>query len=84
MMGETVNDTIRRKRLHQSAVWLISSNLSVAAIASRAKFASVQAYTVHFVTPMAYHPQSIVCMDNSLLRSNDLNPPIERRKPCSI
>jgi AraC family transcriptional regulator len=24
MMGETVNDTIRRKRLHQSAVWLKS------------------------------------------------------------
>jgi AraC family transcriptional regulator len=48
MMGETVNDTIRRKRLHQSAVWLISSNLSVAAIASRAKYASVQAFTRAF------------------------------------
>jgi AraC family transcriptional regulator len=48
MMGETVTETIRRKRLHQSAVMLISSNESIAVLAERAKYASVQAFTRAF------------------------------------
>jgi AraC family transcriptional regulator len=48
MMGETVIETLRRKRLHDAAVWLISSNTTVEAIASNAKYASVQAFTRAF------------------------------------
>ena len=48
MMGETVAETLRRKRLHQAAVWLISSATSVADIATRVNYASVHAFTRAF------------------------------------
>ncbi len=48
MMGETLVETLRRRRLHAAAVGLISSSLSVAKIAERAGYASVQAFTRAF------------------------------------
>jgi AraC family transcriptional regulator len=59
MMGETVTETVRRKRIHASAVLLISSNLTVAAIAERAGYTSVHAFSRAFrdgygVTPARY------------------------------
>ncbi len=48
MIGETLAETLRRRRLHMAAVSLISSSLPIAKIAERANYASVQAFTRAF------------------------------------
>ncbi|MGL5005292.1 MAG: AraC family transcriptional regulator, partial [Casimicrobium sp.] len=48
MIGETLAETLRRRRLHMAAVSLISSSLPVAKIATHASYASVQAFTRAF------------------------------------
>jgi AraC family transcriptional regulator len=73
MMGETVTETMRRKRLHAAAVLLISSSLALAAIASRAGYTSVQAFARAFrdaygVTPAKYrlHGQLSAALQRSI------------------
>ncbi len=88
MMGETVAETLRRKRLHDAAVWLITSNATVDAIASRANYASVQAFTRAFgeaygLPPAKYRlhgqlsaalqrSQTIHRMEKSMFNLNDV------------
>jgi AraC family transcriptional regulator len=48
MMGETLAETIRRKRLHGAAVMLITSNITIAKIAVHGGYTSVPAFTRSF------------------------------------
>lgn len=48
MIGETLAETIRRRRLHMAAVALIASSTPVAKIAERANYSTVQAFTRAF------------------------------------
>jgi AraC family transcriptional regulator len=48
MMGETLAETLRRRRLHVAAVSLISSSWTIAKIADRAAYGSVQAFSRAF------------------------------------
>jgi AraC family transcriptional regulator len=59
MIGETLAETLRRRRLHMAAVWLITSDKSVATLASNAGYTHVRAFTRAFsesygVTPAQY------------------------------
>jgi AraC family transcriptional regulator len=48
LLGETVNDTVRRLRLHRSAVDLLDRDLSIERVARRAGYASQAAFTRAF------------------------------------
>jgi AraC family transcriptional regulator len=63
MVGETVVETIRRRRLHAAALKLVASNLSIAKIALASGYGSSQAFTRAFreaygVTPVKYRLHS--------------------------
>lgn len=48
MMGETVAESVRRKRLHAAAIMLITSARPIAAVTQEAGYASVHAFTRAF------------------------------------
>jgi AraC family transcriptional regulator len=59
MVGETLADTLRRRRLHMAAVALVTSTQPIAKIAERAGYAHVQAFARIFrdgygITPTQY------------------------------
>jgi AraC family transcriptional regulator len=54
--GETLDDTVRRLRLHRAAVDLNSTALPIGRIATRAGYASVAAFTRAFKTAFARTP----------------------------
>jgi AraC family transcriptional regulator len=59
MIGETLAETLRRRRLHMAAVSLITSERPIASIAAASTYAHVQAFTRAFresygVTPAQY------------------------------
>jgi AraC family transcriptional regulator len=56
MMGETLAETIRRKRLHWAAVMLISADSAIAKIAMRAGYSSVAAFTRSFADAYGIPP----------------------------
>ncbi len=56
VQGETVTDTVRRLRLHRAAVELITGELPVARIATRAGYGSQEAFTRAFKAAYAVPP----------------------------
>jgi AraC family transcriptional regulator len=59
MMGETLADTIRRRRLHQAATKLLASSTAIAKLANDGGYTSLQAFNRAFrdaygVTPKQY------------------------------
>src|SRR5215471_18998639 len=48
LLGETINDTVRRLRLHRSAIDLLDRDLSIERTARRAGYASQAAFTRAF------------------------------------
>jgi AraC family transcriptional regulator len=59
MMGETLEDTIRRRRLHQAAMKLLASSTAITKLANDGGYTSVQAFNRAFreaygVTPKQY------------------------------
>jgi AraC family transcriptional regulator len=55
-LDETVNDTVRRLRLHRSAMDLLDRNLSIDRVARRAGYASQAAFTRAFRTEYGQPP----------------------------
>ncbi|MBL8706785.1 MAG: AraC family transcriptional regulator [Rhodospirillales bacterium] len=75
--GETVADTLRRLRLHRAAGDLVMGTLAVAAIARRAGYGSVAAFTrsfgaVYGVTPARYRQQGRLVMPDASTSNPEL------------
>ncbi len=58
LVGETVTQTVRRLRLHRAASELIRSSTEIDAIAKRAGYGSVEAFSRAFKAAYAYAPAS--------------------------
>jgi len=56
LLAETVNDTVRRLRLHRSAIDLLDRNLSIDRVAQRAGYSSQAAFTRAFHTEYGEPP----------------------------
>src|SRR5437868_191688 len=56
LLGETVNDTVRRLRLHRAAIDLLDRDLSIERAARRAGYASQAAFTRAFRTEYGKPP----------------------------
>src|SRR5512134_185592 len=56
MQGETAADTVRRLRLHRAAVELITGELPVTRVATRAGYGSQEAFTRAFKTAYGVPP----------------------------
>jgi AraC family transcriptional regulator len=59
MMGETLSETIRRRRLHKAAMQLLASSTAIAKLANLGGYTSVQAFNRAFrdayeVTPYVF------------------------------
>lgn len=75
--GETVAETLRRLRLHRAAGDLVMRTMPVAAIARRAGYGSVAAFTrvfgaVYGATPARYRQQGRLVMPDASTRNQEL------------
>jgi AraC family transcriptional regulator len=86
MVGETLADTLRRRRLHSAAVTLITTTLPVANVATRAGYSHAQAFARAFresygITPAQYRQHGTL---SAALRESQLNQRNERVKESSM